>query len=378
MANSTPTCKQDASLGHAEWASERASGGVLYGRKRKERGARKYAATTKKQKKNALTFTRTPLRRERKELEVGQCLRTPENRGGRREIWERERVSGGLRPANNSLDWNVQQQICKEEGGERIVKQISPEMFYYKVRTRENNKLCVCKSVTTSQGTVSSCVTKKQVWHRNVQASKALCAKACFDISQSLFIDTILTVSSVNRCHGSLWNKKKIKCMFFFLCMFLRLLQYSSLESLSPLWNCVIELKRQECQMGRQTHCRRRVLGTSFSACVGVSSADWHAAVSSAHLLFCTCFFVVCCSCLGSDGPLGSSCFFCAGLRQKPHVSSSRSEHQRKPSKSCGGSGIKSGIKERNVLIRRPFFSYLFINIQRVSCAVLSTPYPRS
>lgn len=209
MANSTPTCKQDASLGHAEWASERVSGGVLYGRKRKERGARKYAATTKKQKKNALTFTRTALRRERKELEVGQCLRTPENRGGRREIWERERVSGGLRPANNSLDWNVQQQICKEEGGERRVKQISPEMFYYKVRTRENNKLCVCKSVTTSQGTVSSCVTKKQVWHRNVQASKALCAKACFDISQSLFIDTILTVSSVNRCHGSLWNKKK-------------------------------------------------------------------------------------------------------------------------------------------------------------------------
>lgn len=37
----------------------------MYGRKRKERGARKYAATTKKQKKNALTFTRTPLRRER-------------------------------------------------------------------------------------------------------------------------------------------------------------------------------------------------------------------------------------------------------------------------------------------------------------------------
>ncbi len=50
------------------------------------------------------------------------------------------------------------------------------------------------------------------------------------------------------------------------------------------------------------------------------------------------------CSSLGSDGPLGSSCF-CARLRQKPCVSSS-SKQQRKPSRSCGGSGINSGIAE--------------------------------
>lgn len=74
--------------------------------------------------------------------------------------------------------------------------------------------------------------------------------------------------------------------------------------------------------VGKQAHLRR---GTSFSACTGVSSADWQCWLNSARRT-CTCFF---CSCLVSDGPLGSSCF-CAGPRQKPCVSKRHEKHHRK------------------------------------------------
>lgn len=131
---SNPTPKQDSSLGHAESLS--GGGCVVWEKEQKEwRGAfgvKKKKKMLQKQKPLALTFTHTPPLREEGTGSGSLCLRTPEKKkkehrehqGGGEGKTERERVSGGLRPATNSLDWNVQQKkIYNKSRRRRIVSQ---------------------------------------------------------------------------------------------------------------------------------------------------------------------------------------------------------------------------------------------------------------
>lgn len=133
-------------------------GGVVWEKERGGGGA-SGAKMVQKQKPLALTFTHTLLRREEGTRSGSLCLRTPEKnrerkqrapKRGRRKNWER--VSGGLKPANNSQDWNVQQQICGERKRRRAY-QISWEMFYYESDWQKITNSCL-------HGRVSSCVTK--------------------------------------------------------------------------------------------------------------------------------------------------------------------------------------------------------------------------
>lgn len=93
--------------------------------------------------------------------------------------------------------------------------------------------------------------------------------------------------------------------------------------------------------------------------------------LSSVHLL------MLFCSCLVSGGPPGSSCF-CAGLRQKPYVSSG-TIHQRTPSRICGGSGDNSGIKGGTDM--EGYFKKKLIHafsFSLISYVPLLIPYPHS
>lgn len=169
----------------------------------------------------------------------------------------------------------------------------------------------------------SSCVTKTGVTQKSASLKRSMFQ------SQSFFINTILTVShqsflSPDSMAIQQAGEQKHACVS--LCAYWYGWSIKTWISQSSLKQCHWTQMRQ---MGEQTHCRH-ALATSFSAYAGVSSADWLAAVSGGTQFDAlVVLLMLLCSFLGCDGPLGSSCF-CAGLRQKPYVSSNN-KHRRKP-----------------------------------------------
>lgn len=165
---------------------------------------------------------------------------------------------------------------------------------------------------------------------------------ACFSISQSLFIDAILTAS-----HDATGCGKQKTCFSLRACFCgdrhlnqLVLFQTASLNS------------NRTCRWGNR-HIADMHWEPAFPLVLEFPLLTVGGATRLAALVV---LLVLLCSSLGPDGPPGSSCY-CAGPRQKPCVSSS-TEHQRKPPWSCRGSGISRGIKGGTVLIWRLFFFF--------------------